>query len=73
MVADLESQKEKNHDARRHLFDLRNSRCRLGRDDEDLRDLIRTTPLVYDADGLPVGYEASQLFGLEAAYIGGRA
>ena len=40
--------------------------------DEDIRDLIRTTPLVYDADGLPVGYDASQLFGLEAAYLGGR-
>ena len=40
-------------------------------DDEDIRDLIRTTPLVYDADGLPVGYEAGQLFGLEAAYLGG--
>ena len=42
-------------------------------DDEDFRDLIQTTPLVYDADGLPVGYDASQLFGLEAAYLGGRA
>lgn len=42
-------------------------------DSEDIRDLIQTTPLVYDADGLPVGYEASQLFGLEAAYIGSRA
>jgi len=41
--------------------------------DEDIRDLIQTTPLVFDADGLPVGYDASQLFGLEAAYIGGRA
>jgi hypothetical protein len=41
-------------------------------DDEDIRDLIQTTPLLYDADGLPVGYEASQLFGLEAAYLGGR-
>jgi hypothetical protein len=41
--------------------------------DEDLHDLIRTTPLVYDADGLPVGYDASQLFGLEAATLGGRA
>jgi hypothetical protein len=41
--------------------------------DEDLRDLIQTTPLVYDVDGLPVGYDASQLFGLEAAYLGGRA
>jgi hypothetical protein len=41
--------------------------------DEDLRDLIQTTPLVFDADGLPVGYDASQLFGLETAYLGGRA
>ena len=40
---------------------------------EDIRDLIQTTPLVYDVDGLPVGYDASQLFGLEAAYLGGRA
>jgi len=41
-------------------------------DSEDIRDLIRTTPLLYDADCLPSGYEASQLFGLEAAYLGGR-
>jgi len=41
-------------------------------DDEDIRDLIQTTPLVYDGDGLPVGYDASQLFGLEAAHLGGR-
>ena len=41
--------------------------------DEDIRDLIQTTPLVYDADGLPVGYDPSQLFGLEAAYPGSRA
>ena len=40
--------------------------------DEDVRDLIETTPLVYDADGMPVGYDASQLFGHEAAYLGGR-
>jgi len=40
--------------------------------DEDIRDLIQTTPLVCDVDGLPIGYEASQLFGLEAAYLGGR-
>jgi hypothetical protein len=42
-------------------------------DDLDIRDLIQTTPLVYDMDGLPVGYQASQLFGLEAATLGGRA
>lgn len=41
--------------------------------DDDIRDLLLTTPLLYDADGLPVGYEASQLFGLEAGYIAGRA
>jgi hypothetical protein len=41
--------------------------------DEDIRDLIQTTPLVYDVDGLPVGYDASQLFGLEVGYLGGRA
>jgi hypothetical protein len=35
-------------------------------DDSDIRDLIQTTPLLYDADGLPVGYDAEQLFGLEA-------
>ena len=40
--------------------------------DEDALDLIRTTPLLYDADGMPAGYDASQLFGLEAAYLGGR-
>ena len=40
--------------------------------DEDARDLIETTPLVYDADGLPVGYDASQLFGDEAAHLRGR-
>jgi hypothetical protein len=41
--------------------------------DEDIRDLVRTTPLVFDADGLPIGYDAGQLFGLEAVYLGGRA
>ncbi len=41
--------------------------------DEDIRDLIQTTPLVFDADGLPVGYDASQLLGLEGAYLGGAA
>ena len=41
-------------------------------DDDDLRDLIATTPLVYDADGMSAGYDAQQLFGLEAAHLGGR-
>jgi len=41
-------------------------------DDEDIRDLIQTTPLLCDADGLPSGYEASQLFGQETANLGGR-
>ncbi len=37
-------------------------------DTDEIRDLIRTTPLCFDDDGLPVGYEAEQLLGLEAAY-----
>jgi hypothetical protein len=41
--------------------------------EEDLRDLIQTTPLCYDVDGLPVSYDAGQLFGLEIGYLGGRA
>jgi hypothetical protein len=40
---------------------------------DDIHDLIQTTPLVFDADGLPLGYDAGQLFGLEAAHLGGRA
>jgi hypothetical protein len=39
-----------------------------GWDPDEVRDLIRTTPIRYDDDGLPVGYEAEQLFGLEAAH-----
>ena len=42
-------------------------------DDVDIRDLIRTTPLLYDIDGLPIGYDARQLFGLEAASLGSRS
>lgn len=38
----------------------------------EVRDLIQTTPLRYDGDGLPVGYEAEQLFGLEGASLAGR-
>jgi hypothetical protein len=41
-------------------------------DDADLRDLIATTPLVFNAEGLPCGYDAGQLFGLEGAHLGGR-
>jgi len=33
--------------------------------DEDNRDLIETPPLLFDAGGLPIGYDASQLFGLD--------
>lgn len=39
---------------------------------DEARDLILTTPLVYDVEGFPVGYDAGQLFGLEAAHFGGR-
>jgi hypothetical protein len=34
-------------------------------DMDEVRDLIRTTPLRFDDAGWPVGYEAEQLFGLE--------
>ncbi len=40
-------------------------------DPEEVRDLIQTTPLRFDEDGMPVGYAAEQLFGLEA-HLGGR-
>jgi hypothetical protein len=39
----------------------------------DIRDLIETTPLRFGDDDQPVGYEAEQLFGLEAAYLGNRS
>lgn len=42
-------------------------------DGEDIRDLIQTTPLVYDMDGTPVGYDSSQLFGFEGSHLGGAA
>ena len=38
-----------------------------GWDPDEVRDLIRTTPLRFGDDGQPVSYEAKQLFGLEAA------
>lgn len=37
-------------------------------DESEVRDLVRTMPLRYDDDGLPVGYELEQLFGLEATH-----
>jgi hypothetical protein len=33
----------------------------------EVRDLVQTTPLCFDDDGVAVGYQAEQLFGLEAA------
>jgi hypothetical protein len=39
-------------------------------DADEARDLILTAPLVYDSEGMPVGYDAEQLFGLEAAHLG---
>jgi hypothetical protein len=42
-------------------------------DADDVRDLIQATPLCFDDDGMPVGYDASQLFGLEAAFATGRS
>ena len=40
---------------------------------DELRDLIQTTPLRFDDEGVPVGYESEQLFGLEGAYLGSRS
>jgi hypothetical protein len=42
----------------------------VGWDPDEVRDLIRTTPLRFGDDGQPVAYEAEQLFGLEAADLG---
>jgi hypothetical protein len=39
---------------------------------EEVRDLIRTTPLRFDDNGLSTGYEAEQLFGPEGAHLGNR-
>ena len=39
----------------------------------EVRDLIQTTPLRYDDDGVPIGYEAEQLFGLEGTSLAGRS
>jgi hypothetical protein len=41
-------------------------------DESDIRDLIPTTPLRFDDDGQPAGYDAEQLFGLEATDLLGR-
>jgi hypothetical protein len=35
----------------------------------DIRDLIETMPLRFGDDGQPVGYDAEQLFRMEAAYV----
>jgi hypothetical protein len=37
-------------------------------DPDEVRDLVRITPLRFDNDGPPVGYDAEQFFGLEAAH-----
>jgi hypothetical protein len=34
-------------------------------DADEALDLILTTPLMYDSEGMPVGYDATQLFGFE--------
>jgi hypothetical protein len=44
-----------------------------GWDQDEIRDLIQTTPLRFGDDGQPVGYDAEQLFGLEATYLGSRS
>ena len=42
-------------------------------DPDEVRDLVQTTPLRFDDDGVPVGYLAEQLFALEGACLGGRS
>jgi hypothetical protein len=62
------------HQARRHHMihpndiPLIESLDEFAWDTDEIRDLICTTPLRFDEDGLPVGYDAEQLFGLEAAH-----
>lgn len=41
-------------------------------DESDTRDLIRSTPLTFDDDGQPAGYDAEELFGDEAIDLLGR-
>lgn len=41
-------------------------------DESEVRDLIRTTPLRFDDEGRPSGYEAEQLVGLEELDLMGR-
>ncbi len=57
----------------RQLFTLRESLADVTCDPDEARELIRTTPLRFDRHGVPVGYMAEQLFGLEAAHLGGRS
>jgi hypothetical protein len=54
------------------LIPLIESIDEFGWDPQEVYDLIQTTPLLYDADGLPVGYDAEQLFGLEGDELAGR-
>lgn len=55
---------------------LRNTLCEsfdiLEWDEYEVRDLVQTTPLRFDQDGYPDGYEAEQLFGLEGSLLGSR-
>jgi hypothetical protein len=41
-------------------------------DPDEVRDLLQTTPLRFDDDGMPDGYQTEQLFALEGAVLGGR-
>ena len=41
-------------------------------EDAEIHDLIRTTPLTFDEDGQPTGYDAEELFGDEAIDLVGR-
>ena len=42
-------------------------------DPDEVRDLVRTAPLRFDDEGMPVGFMAEQLFGFEGTLPGGRS
>ena len=54
-------------------FDAFDGACDCDWDAHEVRDLVQTTPIRFDDDGVPVGYLAEQLFGLEGSYLGGRS
>lgn len=58
-----------------HLFDipLCESLDSFNWNPDEVRDLVQTTPLRFDDDGIPVGYMTEQLFGHEEIYLDSRS